>query len=410
VFAGGCTLEAAELVCDASLDTLEALVDKSLLQNDGERFTMLETIREFARERLRASEETDPTTRRLAELLTAAAETFDAQADRGETPAIGPLERELDNIRATLLAALVWRDDPLALRLVTALHWFWMTSGRYGEGLRWAREALDRAGDAPAGVRTSCLRSATALATMNGEIALALSLGERALELARAERDDRRAAEILRWLAVARTQAGDGDLARALYAESVALQERLGNTLELARTLRIAGEDELALGDPARAWQLLQRGLELAQVGRHKREVVMTLHSLGDTCMVGRDLPAAVGFYLQALRSSREGGYAADTAYCLAGLAAVAALEHLPETAGRLWGAVEAYELKLGERLIYPQTLARYRRAFETIDGAVFASAVTAGHEVTLERAATEAFDTFASPDDRTLTGVDAGG
>src|SRR5262249_35578456 len=83
VFAGGSTVEAAERVCEASLETLESLTDKSLLYARGERFRMLLTIREFARECLLASEEADLVTRRLAEMLCDAADAFANERGRG---------------------------------------------------------------------------------------------------------------------------------------------------------------------------------------------------------------------------------------------------------------------------------------------------------------------------------------
>src|SRR5262249_8323546 len=122
VFQGGCTLDAAETVCgaDGLLDGLAALVDGNLLrqeeQADGEpRFAMLETIRAYALERLEASEESELITRRLVEWLTEIAEIFDAEAELSRAPSIEQLQRELDNIRAAIRAALGWPRDPLAL-------------------------------------------------------------------------------------------------------------------------------------------------------------------------------------------------------------------------------------------------------------------------------------------------------
>ena len=111
VFAGGCTLESAEEVCEASLETLDSLVDKSLLTLDGERFTMLETILEYARERLIGSGDAEMMSRRLVEQLYEAAERFSVERERG-MGALAELENELDNIRAALRASLEWPDDP----------------------------------------------------------------------------------------------------------------------------------------------------------------------------------------------------------------------------------------------------------------------------------------------------------
>ena len=111
VFAGGCTVEAAERVCEADLEILESLAEKSLIHFRGERFRMLLTIREYARECLLASDEADSITRRLAEMLCEAAETFANERGRGRAVPLSELEAELENIRVAIRAALAWPDD-----------------------------------------------------------------------------------------------------------------------------------------------------------------------------------------------------------------------------------------------------------------------------------------------------------
>jgi predicted ATPase/DNA-binding SARP family transcriptional activator len=395
VFRGGCTLEAAEQVCDAALETLEALVDKSLLGWEGGRFTMLETIHDYAHECLRATGEEEPITRRLVERMTAVAETFGAEAERSTAPSIEPLERELDNIRVAIRAALGWPREPLALRLTAALLPFWTMTGRHGEGLRWIAEALDRAEDPPAPEHTECLRAATQLATIDGNVELALAYGVRALAVARAEHDDVGVAEVLPWLATAYAQAGDADAARALHAESVALIEQAGSGNQLARALRIAGEDELEFGDGAHAVELMLRALEVARSGGHGRDAVMALHSLGDAYLVRGELDDAGRSYLDALGQGPDSVPVAHTVYCLAGLAAVAARNGRVDLAGRLWGAVAAYERSVGGRFIYPHARRRYKTALDPIESAEFATAVGAGGELTLEQATELAVDAF---------------
>jgi predicted ATPase/DNA-binding SARP family transcriptional activator len=392
VFAGGCTPEAAEQVCDAGVETLESLVDKSLLHYNGERFTMLETIREFARDRLRARGDADTITRRLGERLAEAGEAFAAEYERGQDPPMAPLEGELDNIRATMRAALDSTNAPIALRLTVALVWFWTVSGRYAEGLRWTLEALEHAEGPTSSVRAASLEAGARLATLAADAEQGQALGEEALALYRAAGDERRVAEVLRWLANAYSQSGDSVRARILHAESVALQEQLGSQIHLARALRIAGEDELARGDPIRAGELFRRGLELARAAEARREAVLTLHGLGDVCLVTGELAPAAAFYLEALGSSTD---PTSAAYCLAGLAAVGALDQRIDSAGRLWGSVESYQRHIGEQLLLPQTLRRYEAAFEPIAGTAFADAVVAGHELTLELATREALEIF---------------
>jgi predicted ATPase/DNA-binding SARP family transcriptional activator len=394
VFAGGSTHDAAAQVCDAGLETLESLVGKSLLQRGGDRFTMLETIREYAGEQLEASGEAEPVARRLAEWLCECAEAFAEQwRERGDISALSGLEGELENIRVAIRAALAWSEDPLALRLTAALAGFWRASGRQAEGLRWTVEALEQSERAPAADRAQGLHAAAVLATLAADSSLGRAFGEQALGLHRAAGDAQRMAEVLPWLANAHQQAGDAERARSLHAESIAVQEQLGNPAQFARALRWAAEDELELGDAARAIDLFERALELARVAEIQVEVAATLHGLGDVALVRGDASAAAGFYLEALRSSVD---PTPTAYFLAGLAAVAAREGLVDRAGRMWGAVESHRRRLGE-FILPQTLKRYQAAFDELDAGLFAAAVAVGCELTLEQARREALDAFAA-------------
>src|SRR5262249_39075430 len=150
-------------------------------------FKMLETIHTYARECLRTSGESALVTRRHVEWLTAIAESFAAEAELSRAPSIEQIQRELDNLRAAIRAALGWPRDPLALRLTTALLGFWTMTGRHGEGLRWTAEALDRAEDPPAPQYAECLRAAVQLATIDANVELALTYGERALAIFRGE-------------------------------------------------------------------------------------------------------------------------------------------------------------------------------------------------------------------------------
>ena len=104
VVRGGCTLDAAEKICDAELDTLQALVEKSLLRHVGERYRLLETIREYAAERLAATTDADQVRRRHAEYFLALAEEAEPEVRFAANPreALERLERENDNLRAAL--------------------------------------------------------------------------------------------------------------------------------------------------------------------------------------------------------------------------------------------------------------------------------------------------------------------
>ena len=394
VFAGGCTVEAAEQVCEAYLETLESLTEKSLLYSRGERFRMLLTIREYARECLLASEEADSITRRLAEMLCDAAEAFASERGRGRAvPAFatrgGAREHPGCDPRRARLAGRPARAPPDG-RTVVVLE-VQRTSGRRAS-LDGARARAD-ARACPTSVRAGGLQAAAVLATLAANAEEGRAFGEEALALYRAAGDELGAAEVLPWLASAQLQAGDPDRARMLHAESLGCF-RSGSAARRtrARALRLAAEDELAMGDPIRANELFNQALEIARSAELEGEVVMILHGLGDVCLVRGETAAAADFYVEALRSSVD---ETPTAHCLAGLAAVAALEQRVDLAGRTWGAVESHQQELGEPLILPQTKRRYEAAFAQIEGVPFATAVAVGRNLTLEEAMHVALETF---------------
>jgi len=158
VFAGGCTLDGAERVCDAELDTLQALVDKSLVRHTQERFWLLETIREFALERLEDSGEADPLRRRHAGYVLALAEQAKPQLSGvNQAEWLERLEAERDNVRAALAFGLE-REPALALRLAGALGRFWWVRGP-AEGLAWLERGLEST-DVEPDVRAPALAAA----------------------------------------------------------------------------------------------------------------------------------------------------------------------------------------------------------------------------------------------------------
>ncbi|HUK94258.1 MAG TPA: adenylate/guanylate cyclase domain-containing protein, partial [Gaiellaceae bacterium] len=163
IFVRGCRLEAAEAVCDldgelgpALLEGLESLVEKSLLRqradSDSEpRFSMLETIREFALEQLEGAGETDAVGRLHGDWFANLAECLDVESRTGDQPAsIARLDDDYANLRAAINRAREASDGELLLRLATALWPFWATRGYVAEGRRALEDAFELAGHRPA--------------------------------------------------------------------------------------------------------------------------------------------------------------------------------------------------------------------------------------------------------------------
>ena len=256
VFVGGCTLEAAEAVCRAVggevdgtaghtvLDGVTSLVEKSLLRlipparrQTEPRVTMLETVREFARERLETSSEADALKRQHAAYFLELAETADVQLMGAQQQAwLARLEAEHDNLRAAFAWCAEQRADQLALRLVGALAWYWIFSGHRQEGKQWATTTLTLA-DPHA--RTTARAKALYVAGLLAEPAGNRDDDVRAL-LGESITIFREAGE-RRWLGRALTAVSlvetDPSAARAVLAESEAIFRDLGDVWGLALTL-----------------------------------------------------------------------------------------------------------------------------------------------------------------------------
>jgi predicted ATPase len=164
IFTAGATLDAAETICDADLDVLASLLDKSLVRRTGERVWMLETIREFAAEQLNADPTADELRDRHAGYYLALAEASDRES-RGpdEADGLARLEAERGNLR-TAFEQLLDRDPASALALVAALWRFWFIRSQLQEGRELLRVALERAGPDQTETRASALVGAGMLA------------------------------------------------------------------------------------------------------------------------------------------------------------------------------------------------------------------------------------------------------
>ena len=183
VFNGGCTLAAAEAVCGAQLDVLQALVDHSLVRTDGDRYWLLETIREYALDRLEESGESEPLSAAHAEWFAAwlVREKLDEHA-----PPTPRLHRLLTVEGANLRSAVEWSaacgDYELLARLASPLtHYMWIRQGQLDVGRRWVELAMAHLDDFEPWVAANVVDAARALAWQGGQAELAMELAARAL-------------------------------------------------------------------------------------------------------------------------------------------------------------------------------------------------------------------------------------
>jgi predicted ATPase/class 3 adenylate cyclase len=352
VFAGMFTLEAAEVVAGADLDTLSSLVDDSLLESVGDaRFVMLATIREYAQDRLEQSEETERPRRAHAEYFTALAERGEALLKGPEQPGwLDLLEAEHDNLRA----AADWleeREPDVQLRLTVALARFWYVRGHLSEARRRLERALQRGPSVDSGLRRRAVTSAAALALIQGDYEEAARRAEEAVEIARRHGEPALLANALSNLGAIVLAAGDDQAAQALLEESVALARQAGDERVAALAINNLGDVSLTTGDYGLAEALFEESLGLLRERGDPANVARSLFNLGAAALrLGRD-----GDALERLRESvtlcRVLGDKEDLAWCLEGFAALAATAADAQRAAILLGAARTLLRDMGAAL-----------------------------------------------------------
>jgi predicted ATPase/class 3 adenylate cyclase len=267
VFAGGCAYESAEAVCGADPDTLQSLLDKSLLRrldgNLGPRFWMLETIRELAAEKLALAGETADARRRHAEhyLALARSANLDAEAEGQQRHDIVIPER--DNMRAALAWALE-NERELGLELVVALENFWATNSPH-EGIEWASSLLEGATGVPESLVVRALRVQGGMENAVGRPEVAEELWEHALEIARASDDRRAIAVLLHRLSHVAIARRDFPLVRALAEDSLAGHRASGFPKGEAQALSSLAVAVRAEGDLEGALELLHESARIVE-------------------------------------------------------------------------------------------------------------------------------------------------
>lgn len=360
VFVGSFELEAAEAICDADLDALQSLVDKSLLrQGESGRFFLLETTREYAHELFTVSDDRDETRARHAQWYFAIGAAALGR-DPERTEAQERLRRETGNVSLALSWALE-HDIPAALPLADSLHATWVLgSGRTEELERWYERALE--GEAPLAPqeRADALRG-LGLAHVYAEApASARAALTEALALYRDAADERNEARVLNCLGAVEFVAGSPRGSLEWSEQALAISERLDDPLGLARSLQYVAEGLRDTGAYERAVELYTRSIEVRRehgLGNWASAV----HSLGDLSLDTDDLSAANRYYCEALELSFESEDRRMRAYCLAGLACIAARSGDARAAGRLWTLAERVEHELGFHMLAAERI-RYER------------------------------------------------
>jgi predicted ATPase/class 3 adenylate cyclase len=468
VFAGGWTLAAAEQVCGTGgvrgfggsgvqetaalkrhpqtpeplnaedvLDVLSSLVDKSLviaeIEGQMTRYRLLETIRQYGRERLLESGESEQAQARHRDYYLALAEEAEPHLTAADqTRWLAILEEEHDNLRQALAFCLEEPDGAEAgLCLAAALAYFWSVRGHLGQGRAHLAAALSRmVGPERQQVRASALSGAGYLAWRQGDYAAARALLEESLTISRELGDKSGIAKSLLGLGSVALLQGDNAAARPLYEQSLAIRRELGDKWGIATSLNNLGNMALFQGDYAAAQALLEESLTISRDSGGQWGIATSLTLLGaialirgddtaaralseESLTISRELgdmwniayslnilgyvasnegddAAARALYGESLTIARELGNKRGIAYSLDAFISLAYQERQPARAARLWGAVSTVREGMGmPRSHFEQDLLTLRtmQSREPLGEAAFAAAYEEGRTMTLEQA-----------------------
>lgn len=363
IFAGGFTLEAAERVwvgCGDSrldaVDGLTALVDRSLVRpldrDTGEtRYLMLETIREFAREQLDASGDRETVQRCHADWALALAEMAQRELF-GPDQAIWTdrLAVDHDNLRAALAWAIA-SDPVLALRMASALWFFWYAEGDLFEGSRWLERALVAGTAAPPAMRALAMNNLGNLVYEMGDLARAQALYEESLTLRTELGDMGGMADSLNNLGMLATARGELDIARERLEASIAIRTEMGEPHGTAPTLNNLGDIAILDGDGALARACNERALALGRDRGNTRRVAHSLHNIGLAYRCDGEDTAATALFEESLALFREVDEKSGIAAALHSLGRVAARQGaVDRAAGQYARALELHRQGLDRR------------------------------------------------------------
>jgi predicted ATPase/DNA-binding SARP family transcriptional activator len=399
VFAGGCTLEAAEAVCGTTLERLSSLLDANLLLRaaaNGSRYSMLETIREYAAERLDTLSGVEALRRRHAEYFLELAQSANLTTEARGEQRHDVVIAEQANIRAAIDWAAATGDVALALELTVALENFWSTSDPF-EGVRRMETLLARAGDVPIALRARALRALGSSATMVGKLGLAEQVFRESLAALRAVDDELGIGIVLHRLAASAVNLGEPARARGPLEESLAIFRRHGFRKGELQAIGTLGELARAQGDADQAVTLLERSATMAAEEGFTWWEANTRANLADLALAQNQPEEAATRARQTLRLGRRIGDRQLCVYALAYLACAGAESGDARRAGRLWGAVEAEEAR--------RPLGHWEGAREQYAARVFAHAdahleqgLREGRELPLQAAIEEALGHSDTP------------
>jgi predicted ATPase len=414
VFADGWTLASAEQVCAGhgidALDVIErltSLVDKNLVVTDEQagatRYRMLETVRQYALDRLRDSgEEARWRGSHLAHFTALAEEFWAAREGPKQQSWLARIASEHDNLRA----ALAWsaESSPLeGLRLAAAVDVFWRIRGHLTEGREWLAQLLDAVPiDRQKRERAHGLYGAAVLAILQGDYAAGKRLLQQSLAISREIDDPNSAARVLGGMAWLSIEKADYPEAEALARESVHSARAMGDRRLLLYSLGYLAIALHRQGQWAAARELFEQALAVARELGTPSRIGNLLNDIGRAESVEGRLDLALKHFAEGMTILHGLGDRPGVIESLEGLAGVAAATAAPRRAARLWGAADALRQETGKaRTVHPSI--DYERQVKPVRAILtaeaFAKAWDEGRAMTLDDVARYALDERAGRD-----------
>jgi hypothetical protein len=365
---------------------------------------MLETIREFALERLAASGDEDRVRRAHAAWCIDLAERAEAELwGPGQTVWLARLRRDHDNLRSALRWGEQRGDDGLILHLGGKLGIFWMIHGYVTEGAGWLDGALARGPTVPSTVRAQALFASGLFGWISGHYAQGVERCAASLELWRASEDTWHAALSLNVLGMLRGEQGDHNAARRDLEESLAMYRAIGHEWGIGLGLFDLGKALTYAHDYAAAGSLIEASLVHFKATGDHWQMAEALADLGGIAQRQDEMDRVAILAAESLRLNREQGWLWYVPESLELLGGVARARGKPACAARILGAAEARREASGAarqpvfREPYAELVAALR---EALGPGVFAAEWATGRAMALEQVMDDALAVATLPSD----------
>jgi predicted ATPase len=405
VFAGGWTLESAEAVCAgdgiddyAVLDLIDSLLNKSMIAADLEhgreaRYRMLDTIREYARDRLNETNAAERVRQQHFDFFLKLAEAAEPKLMRGRDQAswLDRLEIDHANFRAALEWSISANHIEQAMQLAAALGSFWNERGYFQEGRQWLEAGINQRERSPKDVQAQTLRAAARLAGRRGDFDRAEVYAQESVALWRELGDRAQLARALNTLAAVRSERGDVAGSVAFNEEVLQISRELNDEWGVAQALSDVGWSAVFMGEYARGTPLLEESLALQRKHQDTFGIAWSALALGVARFLQCEIDQSAALMAESVRlfgALQNQWYVAG---CLEVFAGIAGARQQPQRAAQLLGAhdrlVEVMGAKIPvfwDRTIRQPLLAQLNTM---IDDATFKTEWNAGHALSFEQA-----------------------